>query len=189
LRVHSAGEMDLKAAFESGMTVDAYVSLLEEGRDVHALHARRAILPDDALAVIRDAGPHRVLVITEPWCGDSLVVFPVVERLFREAGDSELRVVRRDEHLALMDRYLTRGGRAIPVVILLDAAFGERGHWGPRPAPAQAIFEANREALEQGRVDRREVSKKMRAFFGADRGETIVREMAALLVEDTAGPR
>ena len=45
----------------------------------------------------------------------------------------ELRMLRRDQHPEVMDRYLTNGSRSIPIVIVLDEEFRELGHWGPRP--------------------------------------------------------
>ena len=50
----------------------------------------------------------------------------------------ELRIVLRDEHPEVMDRYLTNGSRSIPIVIALDEEFRELGHWGPRPRELQA---------------------------------------------------
>ena len=46
----------------------------------------------------------------------------------------DLRMIERDQNLDLMDAHLTNGkSRSIPVVILLDDGFCERGWWGPRP--------------------------------------------------------
>ena len=170
--------MDLRKAFEGGLTPAQYTKLLDEDqRALHATYERRTVVPAETASLIRDVGPHRVLVITEPWCGDSLAILPSVLRLFNAAG-SEVRIVRRDEHPDLVDRYLTNGGRAIPMVIVLDEAFSERFHWGPRPRPAQSIFEGQRAALAAGRIDKTTVHKQIRAFYARDKGQAVISELA-----------
>ncbi len=174
--------MTLKEHFEKGLTSEQYEELLGEQLELHRLHYRRAEIAQEAVSTLRALKPRRVLVITEPWCGDSLAILPVVLKLFDQAGSSEIRIVLRDQNLELMDRYLTRGGRAVPMVILLDKAYEELFHWGPRPAQAQAIFEEHREDIKADRIDKTEVFKKIRAFYGQDRGRTIVEELHEKLI-------
>jgi len=171
--------MDLQDYFERGLTANAYAQLLDpDQRDLHALYQRRAEIGPGAVDQLRAAGAIRVLVITEPWCGDSLAIFPTIAELCQRA-DVELRVVRRDEHPGLIDRYLTNGGRAIPIAIVLDEDFREISHWGPRPGPAQAILEEHRQQIASGTVEKIAVHKKIRAFYAKDRGRTVVQELIA----------
>jgi len=81
------------------------------------------------------------LVITEAWCGDAAQTIPVMHALsVASKGKIDLKLILRDENLELMDRYLTNGGRAIPMLICLDAdTLEEKGAWGPRPADAQQM--------------------------------------------------
>lgn len=170
--------MELQEYFNIGLTVDAYTQLLsEDQRNLHELYERRAVIEEAAVEAIRAAGSYSILVITEPWCGDSLAIFPVVAKLFTEAG-CEIRIIRRDEHTDLIDRYLTDGGRAIPIVIVLDEEFNERFHWGPRPAPAQAIVTEHKAAVAAGEIEKAEVHKMVRAFYARDHGKTTVSEIA-----------
>ncbi|MCK5246545.1 thioredoxin family protein [Candidatus Bipolaricaulota bacterium] len=169
--------MELREYFDIGLTVNAYTQLLDEDQtDLHKLYERRAEIDKTAVEAVQTAGPHNILVVTEPWCGDSLAIFPVVAKLFAEAG-GDIRVVRRDEQPDLIDRYLTNGGRAIPIVIVLDKEFNERFHWGPRPAPAQAIVAEHKAAVAAGEIDKAEVHKKVRAFYARDHGKTVVSEL------------
>ncbi len=163
--------------------MDEYTALLNEDQtDLHRLYERRARVTPQDVETIRTSGSCCILIITEPWCGDSLAIFPVVTRLFGEAG-CEVRVIRRDEHPELIDRYLTHGGRAIPIVVVMDAAFRERFHWGPRPHPAQEIVLKHKPDIEAGRMEKAEIHKRVRAFYAADHGQTIVSE----LVERSTG--
>ncbi|MEM9921353.1 MAG: thioredoxin family protein [Bacteroidota bacterium] len=81
-----------------------------------------------------------LLTLTEGWCGDAAQSMPVINQLAENSDKVELKVVLRDEHTALMDQFLTDGGRSIPKVIVLDTETNEvLGAWGPRPAPAQKL--------------------------------------------------
>jgi hypothetical protein len=169
--------MNMRTFYDQGLTVDAYTALLDRDQlDLHRLYKRRAYVTPQDVEAARASGPCRVLVITEPWCGDSLAIFPVVARLFTEAG-CEVRVVRRDEHPELIDQYLTNGGRAIPMVLVMDAAFHERFHWGPRPREAQDLVLKHKEGVAAGRMDKAVVHKLVRAFYARDHGQAIVSEL------------
>jgi hypothetical protein len=88
--------------------------------------------------------PLTFLVITEAWCGDAAQTIPLMHALtVASGGNITLKLVLRDENLELMDKYLTNGGRAIPVLICLDTATQtQKGTWGPRPAAAQEMVTA-----------------------------------------------
>lgn len=175
--------MELREYFDIGLTVEAYTKLLDSDQmDLHKLYERRAKIDEISVQTIRASAFHNILVVTEPWCGDSLAIFPVIAKLFTQAG-REIRVLRRDEHTDLIDQYLTNGGKAIPIVIVLDEAFNERFHWGPRPAPAQQIVIESKVAIAAGEVDKAEVHKKIRDFYARDHGKAIVAEFAARFAE------
>jgi len=177
--------MTLREYFEQGLTPKKYEGLLGEQLELHRLHYRRAQIGDGETAVFQALKSRRALVITEPWCGDSLAVLPVVLKLFDRVGSDGVRIVLRDRNPELIDRYLTRGGRAVPMVILLDETYGELFHWGPRPAAAQAIFDAHRDDLNAGRIDKSEIVKQIRNFYGRDRGRSIVEELHRKLSQHT----
>ena len=174
--------MTLEEYFEKGLAPKQYKDLLGEQLELRQLHYRRAQISDEAVAALRDLAPQRVLVITEPWCGDSFAVLPVLLKLFDRVGSGEIRIVLRDQNPELIDRYLTGGGRAVPIVVFLDEAYEELFHWGPRPAAAQAILEEHREDLNADRIDKTEVFKKIRNFYSRDRGRSIVEELHQKLI-------
>ena len=78
------------------------------------------------------------ICITEGWCGDAAQSVPLFDRLAALNDNINLKIVLRDENLDLMDRYLTNGGRAIPIVIAIQND-KEMWKWGPRPASLQAV--------------------------------------------------
>ena len=133
---------------------------------------RLARVPEWALDAGRSLPPLHFLAIVEDWCGDASNTVPVLAKWADQVTAAELRLLRRDEHPGLMDRYLTNGARAIPIVIALDAEFRELGHWGPRPSELQDWVRANRPVLPKT-----ELYPQIRRWYARDRGESTLREI------------
>jgi hypothetical protein len=133
-----------------------------------------ARLPDWSLDAVAESPPLRLLVLTEDWCGDAANTVPVLAKWADHAATIELRLLRRDEHPELMDRYLTNNSRSIPIVIVLDAENNELGSWGPRPAELQAWVMANK-----GIVPKAELYPQVRRWYSRDRGVSTLREVLA----------
>lgn len=117
------------------------------------------------------------LVITEPWCGDSSQVMPVLGLMANAAPNIRMRVVLRDEHLDLMDRYLTHGGRSIPKLIAIDPHGEELFTWGPRPKVAQDLVWANKELPEAQQLPKEELYAKVHGWYAANKGVAIQQEL------------
>lgn len=100
---------------------------------------------DGFVELLKDKQP-KILTITEDWCGDAMLNNPIIRRVAEEAG-LEMRAVLRDEDTALIDRYLTNGGRAIPIYLLLDDAGQVIGKWGPRAPQLQELVVSKRAGL------------------------------------------
>lgn len=65
--------------------------------------------------------PVRVLVLSEDWCGDCTDNLPVLDRVARETGKLEMRVVSRDENLEIADQHLKQGKfRSVPLMLFLS---------------------------------------------------------------------
>jgi hypothetical protein len=131
-----------------------------------------ARIPEWATAAVPAGTVRKLLVIAEDWCGDASNTVPIVAKLANSVPGLELRVMLRDQNPEVMDRYLTNGARSIPIVIALDAAYQEIGHWGPRPTELQAWVMANR-----GTLPKAELYPQVRKWYARDRGETTLREV------------
>jgi hypothetical protein len=95
----------------------------------------------------------------------------------------DLRVLRRDENLDLMDAHLTDGARSIPCVIALDQDFRERGSWGPRPTVLQHWV------LGEGQtMDGKERYREQRMWYARDRGHTTLEELLTMLENVVRAP-
>jgi hypothetical protein len=175
--VTEAAPLGFRALWNGAILYERFVQESEQNRPLWEGIYRTANVPEWAIAdACREAARVRILAIVEDWCGDASNTVPVLARLGREASCLEMRVVRRDEHPLVMDRYLTNGSRSIPIVILLDAAFREIGHWGPRPSELQAwVME------HKGRIPKNELYPQVRRWYAKDRGRTTLREVLGLL--------
>ena len=162
--------------FNRGMTIEEYKQLLGDQLVVHDLHYKKVQIkdakniPDDLV----------ILVLTEPWCGDSTAILPVIQKLF-EKTNIKIRILRRDDNPELMDRFLTNGGRAIPIILILNKDGSYLGRFGPRPQQASDIYEAHRDAIERGEIEKSEVIRKIRTFYAKDRGQAILNDFNQVL--------
>jgi hypothetical protein len=121
---------------------------------------------------------YRLVVLAEDWCGDATNTLPVLAKWAEAVPEVELRVLRRDEHPEVMDRYLTGGtARSIPVVIVLTEDMEELGWWGPRPRALQEWTAAER---AKGRA-KAELYPEIRRWYAKDHGETTIREVLAVM--------
>lgn len=130
--------------FEEGLSIQDYMEKMSTLREESFLIYKNFSLPLDGFA--RELEKHELhfLVITEDWCGDAMVINPVIRKL-SEASNIEMNVALRDEDTDLIDRYLTKGGRAIPIVIIFNPLGEVIGKWGPRAPEVQAMVDRIRE--------------------------------------------
>ncbi len=117
------------------------------------------------------------MVLTEPWCGDSAQCLPHLGVLAQSNPKITLKMVLRDANLDLMDEFLTDGKRSIPRLVAFDQAGEQVFMWGPRPAPAQAVFD---EAKAAG-LAKPELLEKLHLFYGRNRGAALEEEFITLL--------
>lgn len=107
-------------------------------------------LPQDEAFIekLKNANVH-ILAITEDWCGDAMVNNPIIRKV-AEAANVEVRTVLRDADTDLIDRYLTNGGRAIPIYLVLNEAGEVITTWGPRaPELQQFVMDMRAELPEK----------------------------------------
>jgi hypothetical protein len=166
---------DLEALWQQALPYDRFVAEGDNHRGLWEGIYRLVRLPEWVHQAVPQGTCRRLLVIAEDWCGDASSTVPILARFADAVPGMSLRVLRRDEHPELMDRYLTNGSRSIPIVIVLDESFLELGHWGPRPAVLQAWVLANRPL-----VPKAELYPQIRKWYARDRGETTLREVLAI---------
>ncbi len=171
--------LDFRALWAQALPFHQYVEASTEHRGLWEGIHRIAIVPVWAQALDFTAAPRHLLVLAEDWCGDASNTIPVLAKVAEQVPGLELRVLRRDEHPEVMDRYLTNGARSIPIVIALDARFRGAGTLGSAPYGAAGVgdgkegdraeggsLSANPEVVRAG-------SRRVHAPRGARRGYSV----------------
>lgn len=88
-----------------------------------------------------------VLILCTDWCPDVIWNVPVLLRVMEQCGITT-EILLMEEHQETMDLFLTDGGRAQPIAVLLDADSGAvLGRWGARPAYIQALMTHSKEPI------------------------------------------
>ena len=169
-------DLDFRRYWESAFSWDDYLDRevrkhQEMWRGVYA----KSVVPEWALERGREIGGEwKLLVISEDWCGDAFNTVPAMARLAEALPGVEIRVVKRDENLELMDAFLTGGSRSIPLVIVLRPDFSVAGRWGPRPPELQAFVLSEKKA---GLRPTGEIYRDVRRWYARDRGESTLRQL------------
>lgn len=169
----------LAPTFAAGATFDEMVAAATTNVELYTVTRGRAVAPPEYAGRIAATGRRwQLLTISEDWCGDAVNIVPWVDALAASSPLLEHRLIRRDEHLDLMDRHLTNGrSRSIPVVLLLDEDGVELDWWGPRPRELQAWFEG----AEAQAMTKDERYKVLRTRYARDRGRAIMEELTAMI--------
>lgn len=119
------------------------------------------------------------LVLTEGWCGDAGQIVPILNKMAAIGDKITLKIVLRDENEALMNLFLTNGGKSIPKLILLDAdTLDVLADWGPRPAGAQQLI---REYKEKFGVIDDTLKTELQLWYHHDKGVSTQNEVLELL--------
>ena len=166
--------LDFKALWDRALSFEQFVVEATRQQTVWEGIYRHAPVPAWAIQAAQ-GHERRLLVLAEDWCGDASNTVPAIARMAATVPGFELRILRRDEHPEVMDRYLTGNSRSIPIVIVLDAGFHELGHWGPRPDVLQRWVLENKPKLSS-----QDFQVEKRKWYARDRGQTALREVLAV---------
>ncbi len=122
------------------------------------------------------------VVLTEAWCGDAAQTVPIINKMAEASDKIDLHLILRDENLEVMDQFLYNGkSRSIPKLICLDAeSMDVIGDWGPRPEPAQRLFETLRTDPD---MPSQKVAEILHKWYADDKGREIQKEFLHLLDE------
>ena len=132
--------------YEESPTIQAYMENMTQLKDEsYHIYDQFEVPKDEFIQQLKAANVH-ILAITEDWCGDAMLNNPIVRKV-AEAANVEVRTVLRDGDTDLIDRYLTNGGRAIPIYLLMNESGDVIAKWGPRAPELQQFVMEGRAQL------------------------------------------
>ncbi|MGB5556207.1 MAG: thioredoxin family protein [Flavobacteriaceae bacterium] len=121
------------------------------------------------------------LVLTESWCGDASPAIPVIQKIAELNENITLKIILRDENIAIMDLFLSNGNRSIPKLIAIDDQTGDViGTWGPRSTNATKLVEdykAQHDSLSA------EFKQDLQVWYNNDKGNSILEDLTRLLLK------
>lgn len=130
-------------------------------------------------AVNQYIGKQLWLVISEGWCGDSAHTVPVMAKIASLTDHIDFKIVLRDDNEALMDQFLTNGGRSVPKLIALRPDTLEViAEWGPRPTEATRMVQAYK--AEHGQLTP-EFKEELQLWYNKDKGINTMQDLVGLL--------
>jgi len=122
---------------------------------------------------------YKFLVITEGWCGDAAQIVPVFNKIATASlGKIDLKFVLRDKNLPLIDAHLTNGGRAIPVLIILDEKADQvLATWAPRPQVLQELLKEWKKETSEMPI----LAEKLHGWYAKDKTLSTQAELNVVL--------
>jgi len=118
----------------------------------------------------------KILIISEPWCGDASQSIPVIVKFFHK---NEIRITYLNQEPSLIENYLTEGGKSIPIVIFIDENFDEIAHWGPRPKYGKELLEKYKSNPETYTKDN--FYNDLQVYYAKNKGFDTIEELLALI--------
>jgi len=119
------------------------------------------------------------LVLSESWCGDAAPSLPVMNKIAELNPNIELKIILRDEHLDVMNQFLTNGSQSIPKLVILDQdADTLVGEWGPRPGIATQMVEDFKK--EHGTLTS-QFKQDLQVWYNKDKGQNTLNDLLNLL--------
>lgn len=118
------------------------------------------------------------MIISEPWCGDSAQIIPLLAKIAAVNSLIELRIILRDENPAIMDLYVTpENKRSIPVLAVFDSENNELFRWGSRPLKAEQLVNE----LKENGVAKDVYLNKLHLWYAQNKGIEFEKEILSIL--------
>lgn len=137
-------------------------------------------ISDESLLKLKNLQKHYIwLVLSEGWCGDAAQLLPIFSKMADLSDKIDLKIVFRDENEALMDLFLTNGGKSIPKLIILEKeTLKVVADWGPRPAGATKLMKEYKEKF--GIIDET-IKTELQMWYLHDKGISTQEEILVLM--------
>ena len=192
----------IKQSIERSMSYQAYRDLVKELAEAHSntgmektealadytkLNDRRMKRWDKTIKVSEESQQKisefnlkiTWLIITESWCGDAAHVIPPLIKVAELNPKIDVKFVLRDKNPELMDMFLTKGGRAIPKVIMIDNETGDvLNTYGPRPSEATSYV--NRFIAKNGTLTPA-FKEDLQHWYNSDKGQNVINDIIEVL--------
>ena len=136
-------------------------------------------IDDNQLSALKEKGfGGKILIISEPWCGDASATVPAVTKFFEAAGN-EVKIFLRDSDTSLIDQYLTNGTQSIPIILILNEDFSVKNVWGPQPKFGADLLKKFKE--NEATYPKDEFYNDLQVYYAKNRGYDAIEEILNLI--------
>lgn len=119
----------------------------------------------------------KVLIIAEGWCGDCSQSIPIINIFFH--GKNPVKILFRDENPDLMQKFLTNGNEAIPIVIFISEKNDVISHWGPRTKAGTEILLDHKKEIQK--FNKEAFLSDLHNYYDSNRGNDMINEILAII--------
>ncbi|HEY6089257.1 MAG TPA: thioredoxin family protein, partial [Gemmatimonadaceae bacterium] len=99
--------MITKARYCAGETFAELMTRKILNHDLYVALYKRVTIPIEISARVEALGGRwHLLVLSEDWCGDSVNIVPVIAKLTESISNMDMRILKRDQNLDIMDAHL-----------------------------------------------------------------------------------
>ena len=136
-------------------------------------------IDEDELQKVKDkVFDGKILIISEPWCGDASATVPAVYTFFETAG-IETRIFLRDHDVELINQVLTDGTQSIPKVLILNNHFEVINSWGPRPKHGLDLLKKYKN--DPVAYPKDDFYNDLQVYYAKNRGKDVIAEILELI--------
>lgn len=134
------------------------------------------ILPEMKTAIEQIKAPQKWVLITEPWCGDAAHSVPFIQMISDLNPLISLEIQLRDSDSEI-EKYLTNGGKSIPILVIRNESNEDLAVWGPRPKDCQVVFQQ----LKDENADFEAMKVALQNWYNHNKGVDIQQELIELI--------
>lgn len=146
------------------------------------IYEKTTLIPELATAVRQLKKMQNWFVLTESWCGDAAQLVPILAKIAEGSNEKiKFYTLLRDENPEIMNAFLTKGGRAIPKLIITDEQLNVLADWGPRPAILQEMYWKMKK--EQPQQHWKEQAEVLHTWYAQDKTRTTQAEILQILLQ------
>ncbi len=120
----------------------------------------------------------KILIISEPWCGDASATVPTVNEFFT-AANVDTKIFLKDSDHSLIEQFLTNGTQSIPKVLILNEDSSVRNVWGPRPKYGLELLKKFKDNPEV--YTREEFHNDLQVYYAKNKGVDAIGEILELI--------
>lgn len=195
--METSTKLNLKTFWDNGVSYDDYIRNAQQRLDhpkddaekefktyfelglqrMDRMMKKYSPAPEDLAILDAKKFDGKILIITEPWCGDASQAVPVLFKFFE--GRNDVRVSYRDQDPSLITEFMTNGTNSIPIVVVLDKNYEVINHWGPRPKPALEFLKRYKE--DPDHYPKEQFYNDLQLYYAKNRGKDTIAELLELL--------